>query len=236
MTTVIDLHSFAERDLLVDALAMLIATELTCGINSNGRATLAVSGGSTPVDLFVRLANTDLAWSEVDICLVDERWVEHDDPDSNERLVKTHLLQNKAASAHFVGMKTLAKTASDGEAECAKRLHLYQPCDVLVLGMGDDGHTASLFPRAQKLAQAVDMQSGKICMGIAPSTAPHERMTLTLPAILAAKQIILHITGQNKKEVLNQALAGGAPEEMPIRFIINHLFEQKKPLPVYWAK
>jgi len=111
--------------------------------------------------------------------------------------VRTHLLQRKAEAAAFTGMWNAAETASEGEGECARQLEkIRRPFDVLILGMGGDGHTASLFPGAVKLAQATDMNSGKICMGIAPVTAPHERMTLTLPAILDSKQIFLHITGQ----------------------------------------
>jgi len=103
--------------------------------------------------------------------------------------------------------------------------------------MGGDGHTASLFPGAVKLPLATNMNSGKICMGIAPVTAPHERMTLTLPAILDSKHIFLHITGQDKKDVLDQALVDGPPEDMPIRFILQNL-EQRQTMKfnIYWAK
>ncbi|MBN4068984.1 6-phosphogluconolactonase, partial [Desulfotalea psychrophila] len=112
-----------------------------------------------------------------------------------------------------------------------------RPFDVLLLGMGNDGHTASLFPGAAKLPLATDMHSGKICVGIAPVTAPHERMTLTLPVILESKQIILHITGQNKKDVLEQAFGEGLMEEMPIRFILrNQTQKQKNNFKIYWAK
>ncbi|MCF6186211.1 MAG: 6-phosphogluconolactonase [Desulfobulbaceae bacterium] len=107
-----------------------------------------------------------------------------------------------------------------------------RPIDALILGMGGDGHTASLFPGAEKLAAATDMNSGEICMGIAPLTAPHERMTLTLPAILDTRQIVLHITGSEKQDVLKKAMGEGPPEEMPIRFILR---QQRTPVAVYWA-
>ena len=107
-----------------------------------------------------------------------------------------------------------------------------RPFDVLILGMGADGHTASLFPDAPKLSRATDMKATQTCMGIAPRTAPHERMTLTLPAILDARQIFLHITGQDKKDVLQQAQADGPMEEMPIRFVLR---QQTAPVAVYWA-
>ena len=98
--------------------------------------------------------------------------------------------------------------------------------------MGNDGHTASLFPGAEKLAAATDIESGRTCMGIAPLTAPHERMTLTLPAILDSRQIFLHITGQEKKDVLQKAQAEGSIEKMPIRYILR---QQTTPVAVYWA-
>jgi 6-phosphogluconolactonase len=237
MKTPVDFHSFHDRESLTTELATTIGALLSNGIQKNGHASLAVSGGSTPVQLFKRLSSIDLPWQNIAITLVDERWVAPDDAASNEHLVTTHLLQNRAAAATFTGMKNHAKTASEGEAECERELQkIPRPFDVLLLGMGQDGHTASLFPGAARLPRATDLNSGKICMGIAPITAPHERMTLTLPAILDSKQIVLHITGENKKEVLEQALAKGPAEEMPIRFILQHLTQKQKAMfSIYWA-
>ena len=233
-----DIYSFPTREKLTTELTVVIADLLREGIAQNDRASLAVSGGSTPIQLFKSLSTIDLPWEKVTITLVDERWVNPTDPDSNENLVRTHLLQNKAAVALFIGMKNSARTASEGETESSKRVQkIYLPFDVLLLGMGNDGHTASLFPGAAKLPLATDMNSGKTCMGIAPVTAPHERMTLTLPVILESKQIILHITGQNKKDVLEQAFGEGLMEEMPIRFILrNQTQKQKNNFKIYWAK
>jgi 6-phosphogluconolactonase len=233
----VDMHTFSNNDELVDTLVDTIVHTLSEGISANGKASLAVSGGSTPVTLFEALSQRELAWEKVHICLVDERWVAPDEADSNENLVRSHLLKNRAASAVFSGMKNDAETASAGEEECSR---LYKrvpsPFDVLILGMGADGHTASLFPGAARLGLATDMDSGKICMGIAPMTAPHERMTLTLPAILSSKQIYLHITGQAKRDVLELALLPGAAEEMPIRFIIEGAVKQHNRFQVYWAR
>ena len=206
---------------------------LTSGIQRKGRASLVVSGGSTPVELFERLSGEDVSWRKVVVTLVDERWVKTSATDSNEHLVRTHLLRDKAAAAIFVGMKNLAETAGAGEAECEQQLQLVpRPFDALILGMGSDGHTAFLFPGADKLARATDMDSGRICMSIVPPAAPHERMTLTLPAILDSGQVYLHITGQEKKDVLQTALAEGPVEEMPIRFILR---QRITPVSVFWA-
>ncbi len=228
-----NLHKFPDRNALVTALAGEVTSMLARGIEQNGRASLAVSGGSTPVELFEHLSGMDIPWKDVVIFLVDERWVEPDDPDSNERLVRDHLLKGRAQAAQFIGMKTRAATAGEGEAECEERLKdVPLPFDCLILGMGGDGHTASLFPGAKKLPAATDMNSGRQCMALAPLAAPHERMSLTLPVILSAKNLFLHIVGSEKMQVLEKALADGPPEEMPIRFVLRN---KEKPVNVYWA-
>lgn len=226
-------NNFPDRKSLLVDLADLIGKLLVKGITANGRASLAVSGGSTPVALFEQLSGMDISWQDVVITLVDERWVEPIDDDSNELLVRTRLLKNKAAAATFIGMKNGAPTADDGEAECERQLqNVPRPFDVLILGMGSDGHTASLFPGTEKLAAATDMDSDRRCMGLAPLTAPHARMSLTLPAILDSGHLFLHITGENKKKILEKAMTEGPIEEMPIRFILR---QQSIPLSVYWA-
>ncbi len=227
------INEFPDRQTLVNALSDEIASLLAAGIEKKGRASLAVSGGSTPVALFEELSSKDIPWEKVVIFLVDERWVEPTDPDSNEKLVRDHLLGNRAAAATFIGMKNSAPTAGEGEAGCEEQLKKVPvPFDVLILGMGGDGHTASLFPGAKKLPAATDMKSGRTCMALAPLTAPHERMSLTLPVILSAGNIFLHIVGPEKKKVLENALSDGPPEEMPIRFVLRN---EEKPVNVYWA-
>lgn len=218
---------------LVSKLVSRISHLLAEGIKKRGRASLAVSGGSTPVPLFHALSCLNLQWDKVVITLVDERWVDVTEEQSNEHLVWTHLLQNKAAQAVFVGMKTLAISAGAAEKECAERMQsVPRPFDVLILGMGNDGHTASLFPGSVNLAEAVDKHSGKTCVGIVPAAAPHERMTLTLPALLNSKEIIVHITGKEKREVYEQAGNEGPLEDMPIRFILR---QKEVPVNVYWC-
>jgi len=224
---------FLDSKQLVEALAKRVAELLAAGVAGRGRATLAVSGGSTPVPLFQRLAEMELEWDKVTIFLVDERWVDVTSPDSNENLVRRHLLQQKAAAARFVGMKNEAATAGGGEAACEQRLNeIHHPYDCLILGMGNDGHTASLFPGAANLAAAVTLDSGRSCMAIRPPAAPHERMTLTLPAILASRQLILHLQGDEKKKVLARAQEEGAAEAMPIRYILR---QKTTPMAVYWS-
>ncbi|MDD3813534.1 MAG: 6-phosphogluconolactonase [Desulfocapsaceae bacterium] len=224
---------FATSGLLVQALAARICDCLREGIRCRGRASLAVSGGTTPLPLFARLATTELEWDKITVLLVDERWVAPNNPDSNENLVRSHLLREKAASASFIGMKNEAAVASGGEVKCEKRLQLLpRPYDCLILGMGNDGHTASLFPGAKNLETAVDLHSGRICLAIHPPAAPYERMTLTLPAILDSRQLILHLQGEEKKKTLALAQAPGEAGEMPIRYILR---QTATPLAVYWS-
>ena len=224
---------FPSSALLVEALAVRIAGLLGEGIRERHQATLVVSGGSTPVPLFNRLAEMELEWEKVTITLVDERWVEPEDRESNENLVRHLLLRDKAAAASFIGMKNEAATASSGEAACEARLRAVpRPYDCLILGMGNDGHTASLFPGAANLEAATDPHSGRICMALYPPSAAHERMSLTLPAILSSRQLILHLQGTEKKRVLARAQEEGAAAEMPIRYILR---QQTAALAVYWS-
>ncbi len=252
---------FPSSALLVEALATRISDLLRDGIHRRGQASLAVSGGSTPIPLFAKLAEMDLEWNKVTVSLVDERWVEPEARDSNENLVRTWLLRSKAATARFVPMKTPASTATQGEEACAiLQRAIPLPYDCLILGMGNDGHTASLFPGAKNLDAAVDLHSGKICMAIQPTAAalppgrflegtlhpsmecvtlghpcpaaPYERMTLTLPAILNSCQLFLHLQGEEKKKVLARAREEGEAREMPIRYILR---QETTPLAVYWS-
>jgi 6-phosphogluconolactonase len=224
---------FRDSETLVAELADRIGQSLLKSIVAHGRASLAVSGGSTPKPLFRRLSAVDIPWRDVVITLVDERWVDPAEPDSNERLVRHYLLQDRAAAATFIGLKNAFSTAAEGEIECEQELRkVPRPFTVLLLGMGNDGHTASLFPGSAQLAAATDMNSGKTCMAVTPADAPHERMTLTLPAILKTEEIILHITGSEKKAVLAKVQEAGPAEDMPVRFVLR---QQERPVWVYWA-
>jgi 6-phosphogluconolactonase len=224
---------FKDPPTLVAALAGQVADLLRDGIKERGQASLVVSGGSTPVPFFAALSALALDWQQVVITLADERWVDPTAADSNEHLVRQNLLQNRAAVARFVGLKNGALSAVQGEKECADRLALLpNPFDVLILGMGNDGHTASLFPQAARLDEALNMDSGTLCLAITPPAAPHERMTLTLPALLQSREIILHLVGSDKRAVYERALAKGPVAEMPIRAVLG---QTAAPVTVFWA-
>ncbi|MHA7878941.1 MAG: 6-phosphogluconolactonase [Saccharospirillum sp.] len=224
---------FETRDALTDKLVTEISARLSKAIAQTGRAALAVSGGRTPIGLFSGLSQVDLDWSNVVITLVDERWVSPDADDSNERLVREHLLTGYAAKAQFIPHKTKAETPFAAETELDQALAaLPESITVTVLGMGEDGHTASFFPEADELATAIDPDNPQDCCGIVPKTAPHARMTLTLQRLLRSDWIVLHLTGDGKQTTLKAALADGPQTEMPVRTVLR---QNRVPVSVYWA-
>lgn len=218
---------------LCSKLAEVIATDLRTAIAARGQATLAVSGGRTPIPLFQALAQQDLAWDKVVVTLVDDRWVDADHKDSNEALVRTNLLVGRAMTARFISLKADTATPEESLAVLEGRLaDLPVPLDVVVLGMGDDGHTASWFPRAPQLASAITPSAGQKLAWTDPVTAPHLRITLTLPVVEAARHVILHIAGAGKLPVLAEAQKQAPLDQMPIRYVLH---SEKVALDVYWS-
>ncbi len=224
---------FETRAKLDRQLSNDIAARLRAGLMTRGLATLVVSGGSTPIGLFEALSRIDLDWSRVIITLADERWVSPDSKDSNERLVRKYLLKNCAAKARFISLITVATSAEEGAEECSSRLSaLPGQLDVVILGMGEDGHTASFFAGAKALTRALDLDTPDDCLALTPPAAPHDRMTLSLARLLRCEQIYLHLCGDSKLSVLTQAQQVGPVETMPVRAILNQL---RAPVAIYWA-
>lgn len=215
-------HAFTTQPRLLEALSQQIAKDLREAIDRNAKASLLVSGGSTPKPLFEMLRRIDLPWENVHVGLCDERWVPAAHEDSNELFVKTHLLQEHAAKAHFVGMYREGLSSKEAQQQCTETLReeLY-PFDVVVLGMGTDGHTASLFPNNEKLEKAFDLNNNELCIAIEPTTAPHQRMSLTRSAILSAKNIYLHFEGKEKLALYQEVLRGGDMSTLPVRAILQ---------------
>ena len=214
---------FRTTEQLNTAFCRKIVKLLRDGIEENGRASLVVSGGRTPADLFNALSKANIEWDKVYITLADERWVDNTDDASNEKMLRAKLLINNAANANFVPLKTQHSDAEDAILICTDNLQkMHTPFDVLILGMGEDGHTASLFPCSEQIAQGLDLESGNTFIAVQPTTAPNQRMSLTLPALLNSNQIFLHLTGESKKDVLNTVLSDDDALVMPIRAIINN--------------
>ena len=208
------------HDLNVD-LALRVAGHLETDISLHGRASAVVSGGRTPIGFFQQLAKQDIAWDRVSITLADERWVDASHSDSNERLVRENLLIHRATDASFISLKNKAMSAQEGQKELATRLKQVGKFSAVVLGMGNDGHTASLFPGMTNLVSGLDMESGLDCLATSPDTAPHERITLTLPRLLRSTIIFLHLTGTSKLQMLEEVLEGRDIYEFPIRSVLQ---------------
>ena len=228
-----EMLEFENASALDIALSEKVSGLLGASIASQGSASLVVSGGRTPMGFFHLLSQQPLDWSKVTVLLADERWVNAGHADSNEKLVRENLLINEASQANYLALKNSADQAVDGEAECEKALAELGAFTVLILGMGDDGHTASLFPGSDALAAGLDMNSGRDCIAVTPLNAPHQRMSLTLPRLLNSQQIVIHISGASKQQVLSQAQSGDDVMELPIRSILQ---QQRAPLSIYWAK
>jgi 6-phosphogluconolactonase len=208
-----------------EQIAKQIAQELRTAIAARGLATLAVSGGKSPIALFERLREQALDWSRVTVMLVDERCVPHGHADSNTALVRQHLLQGAAAAASFatlfdsVSAELNDAALRDLVASANQRLSAIPfPLDVVVLGMGEDGHTASLFPAAPGLDCAL-ISEGPIAW-VRPATAPHARLTLTLPVLLAARHLHLPMAGDAKRKVYEAAAEASNPA-LPISLLLN---------------
>ena len=228
-----DLFEFENTSAQDAELVSKVVDLLSMAIEQHGSASLVVSGGRTPKGFFHLLSQEFLDWSKVTVTLADERWVDADHKDSNEKLVQENLLINEAYVARFVALKNSATSAQAGETSIDQDLSAIGRFTLVILGMGDDGHTASLFPGSEALNIGLDMESGRQCLAVQPLDAPHERMSMTLPRLLDSEQIIVHISGENKGKVLAMADAGDDRFELPIRAVLQQTIT---PVSVYWAK
>lgn len=227
-------HNFTDGNAQATALAACIAERLRAGLEARGHAVLAVSGGSTPQAFFACLAEEPLDWARVQITLVDERWVSADSPRANARLVQSTLLQHAARRADFVPLYTGAATPEAGLAEAAARINaLPSPFDAVVLGMGDDGHTASFFPGGDHLDAALDPHNHAAVIPMRAPTAGEPRITLTLARLLETRALYLLISGAHKREVLADAQLGlGVAQHYPVRAVLT---QKRVPVAVYWC-
>lgn len=217
-----NITEFKSSESMTAHLADCIITRLARAIVNHGKASLLVSGGKSPIALFKRLSKQSLAWSEVTISLVDDRWLGPEHRDSNELLVRTHLLVNNAAAATFVPLIGVEDSAEDGVAAAIERVNaLGNNIDVMVLGMGEDGHTASIFPCCAEVSAAMASDNKLPLIVTNPTMAPYQRISFTLNQILAAKQVYLPLSGDNKLAVFEQATVLENNQEMPISAVIQ---------------
>lgn len=215
-----------------DAAAAAIARALSDGERLRGRASFVATGGRSPAPVYQRLQSAKLDWARVVVTLSDERFVDPASPDSNEKLVREHLLQGEASKAAFV---PLWSKAADSPEACARAaepaLAGMAPFDAVLLGMGDDGHVASLFPGSPALAQGLDPAGPRLCLGVAEphGQPPYPRITLTLAALSQARTILILISGAAKRAQVDAALAGA---DLPVRALLS---QAAPPVRVLWS-
>lgn len=222
-------HEFKSPVLLADGLALIVAKQLSDAIDARGSATLVVSGGRSPVAFFQNLAKQKLDWSKVVVTLADERWVPVEHADSNAGLLKRYLLQGPAAKAQFLSLYSATANLKLAAEQADRLLAELPPIDVLILGMGDDGHTASLFPNSPNLADALKVDGTRRCYPMLAPTVPHQRLTMSRALLASAKTTVLSISGQSKLTTLSAALAGDDVAAMPIRAFLQPTLE------IYWC-
>ncbi len=213
-------ETYPDRELMQLQLANLIAGQLAETLRRDGRATLAVAGGTTPGPVFDTLSGVDLDWANVAVVLTDERWVEEGSDRSNTRLLRERLLRNRAEAAVLIPMyQPGAQIIEDAVEVLEAGLAPHLPISVLLLGMGADMHTASLFPGADRLDEALSATS-RLILPMRAEGAGEPRVTLTAPVLRGAVRAHVMITGAEKRAAIERA-AGLSPEEAPIRAVLD---------------
>lgn len=231
MTAALEWIEFADAGALATALAQRTARTLRDALSQRGRALLVVAGGNTPQRFFAALSQQELDWSRVDITLTDERWVDETHPRSNARSVRAGLLQGAARAASFMPLFDAAFAMPEAAIPSleARWQALAQPPAALILGMGDDGHFASLFPDGDNLVAALDPQRHGALTAMRAPAAAEPRVSLTLATILRARDLVLHIQGATKSAVIGRARLD---RNLPIHAL---LAARGASLPCYWC-
>ncbi len=222
-----EFHEYPDRDMLMLRVAQRIASDLGQVLRSTGRATLSVPGGTTPGPVFDTLSGADLDWAKVAVVLNDERWVSEDSPRSNTRLLRERLLVGNAAAARLLPLRADMPRPEDGLEALSAELSPHLPISVLMLGMGEDMHTASLFPGADNLEAALRADAPPL-MAMRARAAGEPRVTLTAPVLRDAMHVHVLITGAAKRDALERA-RGLSPLEAPIAAVLGQA-------QVHWAE
>ncbi|TWI03700.1 6-phosphogluconolactonase [Luteimonas cucumeris] len=214
----VQFHAHVDADAWAWSCAVALTGILRRDIAERGLARLLLSGGTTPAPVYRALSKAPIEWDKVEVALVDERWLQPDDPDSNARLVRETLLQNRAKAAHFEPITRVGRTLEESVASA--NAHARRPASVAVLGMGEDGHTASLFSGARDLPRALASKSDYVAFdasGCAGAGAWPLRISLTPTGLSKARERMLLIRGEAKRRLLDRALDSNDATLMPVR-------------------
>jgi 6-phosphogluconolactonase len=232
-------HKFESKQSLFSNVATRCEEILSESLKRQQQVSFIVPGGSTPAPAFEQLSHATLDWQRIVIAQSDERWVDRDHPQSNQRLTEENLLINNASNATYVAMKNNYETAVLGMQQCNDDYAALAPgFNLTLLGMGIDGHFASLFPGSKNIQLNMDPNSPSMCAsidatGCAVAGGYPERMSLTLSAILNSEVIILLMIGMEKMKVIEQAIQNDAPLITPISSLVN---QDKTPVEIYWCE
>jgi len=227
-------HRFPTRDAAVTAAADDIAARLTEAITTRGEALFLATGGVTPIPLYEALTKRDLDWAKVTILPSDARWLPEDQDGSNDGMIRRTLLQGRAAAARFLPLHGGEATTAEALPRLRAMIAALPRPDVSLLGIGEDGHTASFFKGSPEFAAATDPDSPEqivAATALQGAMTPH-RLTLTLPMLLTSRATRLLFFGEPKRAVYEEALKPGPLEDLPVRTLIH---QDRSPLAVYWA-
>lgn len=211
---------YISRQVQADSLAILVAGQLAEALDRNGHASLAVPGGSTPADFLRNLSQAEIDWTKVSVMLTDERWVPESSARSNTRLLRENLLQDKASKANLVPLFKQGASPEDGVGVLEAGIRAVLPLDVCVVGMGEDMHTASLFPNTEGVSAALTMDSPHVLITVLPKDQ-EPRVTLTAPALCSARNLHILFYGPQKLAAYHMAEKSGPATHAPIRAILR---------------
>ena len=222
---------FDTREQASTAAADRIAAALSHRLAEQDNASLVVSGGSSPRLCFAALSEADIDWDRVGVVTSDDRWVPPDHADSNEKLVRDTLLVNKAAAAELLPFFQADVTVEDRATVLSDEIRFAPiPFACALLGMGADGHFASLFPDAANLKTGLDLESTTLCLPVQTAASPHARISLTLAALSRSDEIVLLFFGEDKRAIYERAKAGD--QQLPVTRLLR---QKRAPVHIYWA-
>jgi 6-phosphogluconolactonase len=225
------LEAFGSREALYDAAASILVGALTTAVATHGRAGFAATGGTTPAPVYDRLATLTAPWDKITVTLTDERFVPPTDPGSNEGLVRRHLLVGEAAKAQFAPLFFEGVSHEEGALKAQAGVEAAAPFGVVLLGVGPDGHFASLFPGNPVLARGLDLASERSVLAVPPGDPAPDipRLSLTLAALTRTDLIVLLVTGAAKKTLLE----GDVDPALPVAAILK---QDRAKVRILWAE